>query len=241
MQDAISIIIPVYHEENIILKFLEHVNNRFSGTVYEIIVVDGDKHASTIKHIHDPSVIRLTSEKGRSNQMNLGAANSKYNILFFLHADSMLPKKPFLSITKALAQPHMKAGAFDLCIASQNMLIRLIEKLASIRSRITQIPYGDQGLFIRKDIFNEIGGYSNIPIMEDIDIMLKLKKMKYQITILNTSIKTSARRWETQGILYCSMRNIVLSSLFYLGTDPNKLVNYYDKKNRSGRWRACAS
>ena len=140
----------MYHE-SIILKFLDHVNSRFSGRVYEIIVVDGDKQVSTIKHILDPSVIRLTSEKGRSNQMNLGASNSKYNILFFLHADSILHKKSFHSITKALGQPHIKAGAFDLCIASQNMLIRLIEKLASIRSRITQIPYGDQGLFIRKE------------------------------------------------------------------------------------------
>jgi len=228
MQNAISIVIPVYHEIKIIRKVIDNVKMRFSGAIYEIIVVDGDKQGSTINSINDPSVICLISKKGRSNQMNLGAAKAKYNILFFIHADSLLPKKSFQLITKTLAQPDIKAGAFDLSISTQNIFLKFIEKMASIRSRITKIPYGDQGLFIQKKIFNEIGGFSNIPIMEDIDIMLKLKKRKYKILILNKPIITSDRRWETQGVLYCSFRNIILSSLFYLGTDPNKLVNYYD-------------
>ena len=228
MQNAISIVIPVYHEIKIIRKVIEHVKMRFSGAIYEIIVVDGDKQGSTINSINDPSVICLISKKGRSNQMNLGAAKAKYNILFFIHADSLLPKKSFQLITKTLTQSDIKAGAFDLSISTQNIFLKFIEKMASIRSRITKIPYGDQGLFIQKKIFNEIGGFSNIPIMEDIDIMLKLKKRKYKILILNKPIITSDRRWETQGVLYCSFRNIILSSLFYLGTDPNKLVNYYD-------------
>ncbi|KPA12109.1 glycosyl transferase family 2 protein, partial [Candidatus Magnetomorum sp. HK-1] len=212
---SFSIIIPVYKEKKIINDFIYHIKKRTVGIENEIIVVDGDKSGSTIHCIKDSSVIKLTSQKGRANQMNAGAFHAQKKTLFFLHADSLLPENTFLSIIRVLKDPLIQAGAFDLCINSDNCLLKIIEKTASLRSRITRIPYGDQGIFIRKKIFQKINGYSNLPIMEDIDLMQKLKRKKYKIKILNKKIQTSARRWHEQGIIFCSLRNIMISSLFY--------------------------
>lgn len=223
----ISIIIPVYNEEKNINTLIDHLNKHAVDKNIEIIVVDGDRAGGTLNGITDLSVKRLTAKKGRAYQMNVGAAYAKGDILFFLHADSKLPENPFSSIIDALTDSKIKAGAFSLEIDSNNILLKIIGKTASMRSGITRIPYGDQGFFIRKKIFTEICGYSDIPIMEDIDLMQKLKKRNYRISILKKRLKTSPRRWEEQGIILCSLRNIIISSLFYLGKNAVSLKKYY--------------
>lgn len=222
---SISIIVPVLNEEQRINSLINHIEKRFKGCEFEIIVVDADKNGSTIINIKNTSIKKITSKKGRAFQMNKGALISKNEILLFLHADSILPENPFIYIQKALKTK--KAGAFDLGINTKNLLLKIIEKTASTRSKITKIPYGDQGIFIKKEIFNEINGYSEIPLMEDIDLMQKLKKNGYKIKILEKKILTSPRRWEKQGIIYCSARNIIISTLYYLGVKPERLIKFY--------------
>ena len=119
------------------------------------------------------------------------------------------------------------AGAFDLAIDSDKPAFRLIEKAASLRSRMTRIPYGDQVIFIRKGEFRELGGFRDIPIMEDVDIMRRIKKRKGRICIIGKAVRTSPRRWEKEGIVYTTLRNWLLITLYLFGVRPEKLVRFY--------------
>ena len=106
----------------------------------------------------------------------------------------------------------------------------MIEKTASLRSRITKIPYGDQAIFIRKKYFFEIGRYREIPIMEDVDLMVRIKKDQGKLKFLNSRVSTSSRRWEEEGMVYCTLRNWTILILFFLGTKPEKLAVFYKNK-----------
>ncbi|MBW2672905.1 MAG: glycosyl transferase, partial [Deltaproteobacteria bacterium] len=116
------------------------------------------------------------------------------------------------------------AGAFDLEIDSKNLLLRLIETAASIRSRVTRIPYGDQAIFIRRSFFQDLGGFKEILIMEDVEIMRRIKKTKRPIYISRQKVCTSARRWEKEGIIYATLRNWSLMILYLIGMKPEKLM-----------------
>jgi hypothetical protein len=112
--------------------------------------------------------------------MNKGASLASSDILLFLHADTILPKNAFNEILNILSSKDIKAGAFDLSFNSNKNILKIIARVASWRSRITKIPYGDQAIFIKKDIFEKIGKYENIPLMEDVNLMQKLKKQNYK-------------------------------------------------------------
>ncbi len=189
--------------------------------------MDGNKD-STLKLIEAKSIIKAKSEKGRSRQMNKGVSLSSGTILLFLHADTILPTKALEEIRNILKNKNIKAGAFDLSFKSNKTSLNIIAKIASWRSRITKIPYGDQAIFIRKNIFEDIGKYEDIPIMEDVNIMQKLKKNNYKINISNKKVITSSRKWDNKGVIYTTLRNWILISLYYLKVDPKKLVKFYN-------------
>jgi len=188
--------------------------------------VDGDK-ASTIDKIKEERIIKISSLKGRAKQMNAGASIAKGNILLFLHADTVLPSKAFSLIYKACEDKKIKAGAFDLAFLSNSFALKIIAKTASLRSRLTHLPYGDQAIFIKKEIFEEIGTYENIALMEDIKLMQELKKRKYKIVLFKAPVLTSARKWEDKGILYTTLRNWLFLSLYFIGVDTKNLAKYY--------------
>ena len=147
------------------------------------------------------------------------------DILLFLHADTRLPKAWDVLIKKAL---HVNnAGAFSLGIDSPKRIFRIIEILATLRTKTTQIPYGDQAHFFETSFFKQLEGYTTIPLMEDIDIMKKDKLKGEKITLLDEKALTSARRWEKEGIVYTTLRNRVLSLLYFLGVAPKHLVKRY--------------
>ena len=191
----------------------------------EVIVVDGD-NSSTLKNIKNPNVIQVNSIKGRANQMNAGTSVASGEIFLFLHADTILPDNAFEMIRK-FCDGDIKAGAFDLSFSNNSLVFKVIAFTASLRSRLTKLPYGDQAIFIQKDIFNEIGKYENITLMEDVNLMQKIKKSKYQIKIFQEKVITSSRKWETKGIIYTTLRNWILISLYFFKIDPNKLEKYY--------------
>ncbi len=192
----------------------------------EIIIVDGND-SSTIKLIKNEQVIKTNSIKGRANQMNKGASLASKDILLFLHADTILPKNAFDIISTILENKNIQAGAFDLSFDSNRFILSIIAKVASWRSRITKVPYGDQAIFIRKNIFEKIKGYENISLMEDVNLMQKLKKENLNIKISKQKVITSARKWENKGIIYTTLRNWILISLYYCGVNPNKLTKFY--------------
>jgi uncharacterized protein len=223
-----SIIIPVLDEEAIIAATIEHLRNlQGAAGPCEIIVIDGDPEAQTIRAIRDKRVITGVGSKGRGSQMNRGAALAKGDILVFLHADTRLPLNALRLISSVLSDPPCMAGAFDLAIDSDRFVFRLIEKTASIRSRITRIPYGDQALFFRRHYFDAIEGFVDIPIMEDVEIMRRIKKRGDRIGFVSQPVITSARRWEREGAVRRTVRNWLLICLYSLGVSPDRLTRWY--------------
>ncbi|MDM8536408.1 TIGR04283 family arsenosugar biosynthesis glycosyltransferase, partial [Desulfobacterales bacterium HSG17] len=175
-------------------------------------------------------VIKVSSPKGRGIQMNAGAKQATGRILLFLHADTFLPVNGLELICYSLSKNNIVAGAFDLGINSEIKYYRIIEKTASIRSRLTGVPYGDQAIFVKKDYFFSIKGFQEIPIMEDVDFMGRIKKHRRKIITLPLKVSTSSRRWETDGVLCGTLRNWLLMILYLVGTSPEKLAVFYKYK-----------
>jgi rSAM/selenodomain-associated transferase 2 len=172
-------------------------------------------------------VVTLITQKGRGRQMNAGAEVARGDILIFLHADTLLPDSALKKISQALEGQDYVGGAFDLKIGSDRLFLRYISVRASLRSRFNRIPYGDQAIFMRKKYFDEIGRFKDIPLMEDVELMRRVKRDRKKIHILPDKVTTSARRWQRDGALYTTVRNQVLVALFRLGVSPARLAKYY--------------
>jgi rSAM/selenodomain-associated transferase 2 len=167
--------------------------------------------------------------------MNVGASAAKGEILIFLHADTELPMHALKKVQSFTERREYVGGAFDLGIKSDKFIFRMIGTLSSLRSRLNRIPFGDQAIFIRSEYFNQIGGYKEIPLMEDVELMRRIKKSKKKIWIFYDRVMTSPRRWEEEGVIYCTLRNWVIQTLYFLGVSPYKLANFY--KNSYSRRR----
>ncbi|MFO7667926.1 MAG: TIGR04283 family arsenosugar biosynthesis glycosyltransferase [Desulfobacterales bacterium] len=224
---TISIIIPTLHEAHGINMCLEALYNQFPDETFEVIVVDGDADGTTIRQIAHPKVIRLHAVQGRGKQMNAGANVATGEILVFLHADTSLPHNALSRIREVMADSKYVAGAFTLRFKSHKLAFALIAGAASWRYRMTRFPYGDQAFFMSRAYFHEIGGFAEIPIMEDVDMMRRIKKRGERIRILRDSVTTSPRRWEKEGILYSIIRTWALAFLFHCGADPERLAKHY--------------
>jgi len=159
--------------------------------------------------------------------MNEGAQIASGDVLLFLHADTILPDNAFDLIKESFLDKNIKAGAFDLSFSNTRIAFKIIAFIASMRSRLTRLPYGDQAIFIKKDVFEAVGKYENITLMEDVNLMQKLKEVKLKIKILPEKVITSSRQWENKGIVYTTLRNWILISLYFCNIDPNKLEKYY--------------
>ena len=224
---SFSVIIPVLNESPIINHTIEHVYQRGSGFDPEVIVVDGDSRGDTLAAIKNKDVIKIISPKGRGKQMNRGASVAQGDILLFLHTDTELPKDAFEAISSAMNKLQLVGGAFDLGIKSDRSVFRLVEELVYMRTRLTKVPYGDQAIFMKKEIFDKVSGFKEIPVMEDVEFMRRVKRSGYKICIIPQMVKTSPRRWEKEGVLYCTVRNWALITLYSLGVNPEKLVRFY--------------
>ncbi len=227
---SISIIIPALNEAPSINDVLSRLYREAGNQSFEIVVVDGDGQGGTLARIDDPRVFKILSPSGRSLQMNAGAAIASGDILLFLHADTILPANGLAFIRQRMREPDWIGGAFDLGIDSNRLSLRLIEWVGALRSRMTRIPYGDQAIFIRKEAFRTLGGFSEIPLMEDVDLMRRIKRRKWPIVILPQKIRTSSRRWECEGVLYGTLRNWTLLALYMMGVSPARLARYYRRR-----------
>ena len=227
MKPSVSVIIPVFRESAFIGGALNHLYALNGAECIECIVVDGCPYGSTLSAVADPRVLALRSPKGRGRQMNVGAAVARGAVYLFLHADTRLPADGLAAVLRALDRPGVGGGAFQLGIDSRRRAYRIIEAMVSLRSRLLRMPYGDQAIFINSGLFHRLGGYPEIPLMEDVELMLRLKKSKKRIVILKQRVKTSARRWEKEGIVFCTIRNWALVTLYLLSVSPGRLVKHY--------------
>lgn len=226
-----SIIIPVLHEAERINQMIEHIDSQNRGNSYEIVIVDGAPERDTLSAIRIKADVRtITSEKGRAKQMNAGASIAKGDILVFLHADTLLPDGGLEEIDHALKDQEYIGGAFDLGIDSDRAIFKIISKLASLRSRLTRIPFGDQAIFIRREYFHRVKGYPDIPLMEDVELMRRIKRQGDKIYIIPDRVVTSPRRWREEGIIYTTLRNWVILLLYIMGISPFKLQRFYSEQ-----------
>lgn len=223
----LSIIIPVLNEAYIINRSLSHLQSLNFNGKFEVIVVDGDKTGNTLREITAPCVKKVLAPRGRAAQMNKGAKVANGGLLLFLHADTLLAPNALQKIVQACGPHDIAGGAFSLGINSDRNVFRIIEKAVSVRTRLTRIPYGDQAFFIKKTVFQKLGGFKEIPLMEDVEFMRRLKLSGGKITILPEKAMTSARRWQRDGVAYCTVRNWLLITLYLAGVSPQKLVKFY--------------
>lgn len=224
---TVSVIIPVLHESALVNAAIAHIRSIEPRAPVEVIVVDGATEADTLRAVRDGEVKGVLSARGRGAQMNRGAEAAQGDVLLFLHVDTALPRHGLRAVRAVMDGGRFVAGAFDLGIDGRGAMFRLIERVASLRSRMTRIPYGDQAIFIRRDYFLRLGGYREMALMEDVDLMRRVKRDGGAIFIVPERVRTSGRRWSREGLVRCTLRNWTIALLYLLGVSPERLARRY--------------
>ena len=222
----ISVIIPVLNDAEALDLALGSTQD-YTGV--ECIVVDGGSSDESAEVAQSRGVKVLHSPPGRARQMNAGAEVAEGRFLLFLHADTRLPEGFDGHVRRILTGSGVAAGAFQLQIDAPSARLRLIEKAANWRSRYLQMPYGDQAIFLRKELFREMGGFPDLPIMEDFQLIRRLQG-EGRIVITPVAVVTSARRWKKLGALRTTLFNQMMILGFYLGFEPARLARWYRRK-----------
>ncbi|MBW4643239.1 MAG: TIGR04283 family arsenosugar biosynthesis glycosyltransferase [Goleter apudmare HA4340-LM2] len=222
----ISIVIPALNE-------VENIQDAIATTQpsanIEVIVVDGGSKDDTVKIAQSLGATVISAPPGRAVQMNTGAIAANGEILVFLHADTRLPTGFDHLIRTTLQQPGTVAGAFNLQINASGLGMRLVEKGVNWRSHFWQMPYGDQAIFLTKEIFHKIGYFPELPIMEDFELIRRLKRIG-KITIIDVPVVTSARRWLKKGIWQTTLINQIVIIAYLLGVSPQRIRSWYRRE-----------
>ncbi|MCA9452035.1 MAG: TIGR04283 family arsenosugar biosynthesis glycosyltransferase [Nitrospiraceae bacterium] len=228
---GIAVIIPVLNEQKALPALLPVL---IPLGFEEIIVVDGGSRDGTVdmarKMLESTSDSRyriISGPCGRASQMNTGAALADSEILVFLHADTQMPDNARQVITDAMDDPQCVGGRFDVRFPQDTGYAWMVSRLMNLRSRWSGIFTGDQTIFVRRSVFEKLGGFANIPLMEDIEFSSRLKRVG-TIASLRVKVITSFRRWEQQGPLRTIVRMWTLRAWYWLGWDPRRLQQYYD-------------
>jgi rSAM/selenodomain-associated transferase 2 len=222
----ISIIIPVRNEAESIGRLLCMLQS-YRDHGHEVIVVDGGSDDDTVVIAKSLADSVLQTSPGRSHQMNAGSNEAKGEVLWFLHADSELPERADELIIDAVTTGTFTWGRFDIRLSGRRTLLRVVEKMMNLRSRLTGIATGDQGIFISRKLFEQVGGYPEQLLMEDIALCRELKKYQSPVS-LREKMVTSSRRWEQNGVLRTILLMWVLRAAYYFGVPADKLALRYD-------------
>ncbi len=218
----ISIIIPTLNEANNIQGLVEQT--RTLGPC-EIIVVDGNSTDDTVARAAGADQV-LTSVSGRAKQQNLGASSSTGDVLLFLHADCRLPETSLVSISEVMTDQRVIGGCFQQRIDAPGWRYRIIERGNAARVCWLGMAYGDQAIFVRKSVFDSVGRFPDLRLMEDVFLMKRLTKLG-KFVLLPDRLTVSARRWQKHGILRQTLRNWTLLTLAFCGVSPDRLARYY--------------
>jgi rSAM/selenodomain-associated transferase 2 len=219
----ISVVIPVFNEENTIAASLSAL---LPLKPHEIIVVDGGSSDRTLEICDSFRVKILSSGRGRARQMNHGARYATGDVLLFLHADTRLPQSAFRDMRSALSDPRYLGGRFDVELEGEHWMLKVIGRMISYRSRVTKVGTGDQAIFVRREVFERMGGYPEIPLMEDIAFCRTLKRLG-DVACLQSRVITSGRRWEADGVWRTILRMWTLKALYLAGVSPVRLNQFY--------------
>ncbi|MEL6462581.1 MAG: TIGR04283 family arsenosugar biosynthesis glycosyltransferase [Cyanobacteria bacterium J06621_15] len=219
----ISIIIPTLNESQNIKATL--ASTQISTNV-EVIVVDGGSEDNTVEIVESLGLKVIPGHKNRAYQMNIGAKNATGDILLFLHADTLLPANFDIMVREALKHHSTVAGAFALRINASNIGLRLVEWGVKWRSKLLKMPYGDQAIFITREKFKYIGGFPELAIMEDFELIRNLKKLG-KITFISVPVITSPRRWLKKGIWQTTLINQIVIIAYFIGASPERIRSWY--------------
>jgi len=221
-REGISVIIPAYNEEGVIGRTLESLCAMGAG---EIIVVDGDSSDRTIQIARSFPVRVIAAPRGRAVQMNRGAEASRGETLLFLHADCRFGPEAIGHIQSAIAQ-GFAGGCFSQRIDSPRIVYRFIETSGNLRARLSGVFYGDQGIFARRDVFFEIGGFDEVELFEDVLFSKKLSAAG-SVIMLRERIIASPRRWERTGVVKTTLLYWRVTAGFILGVNTRRLKRLY--------------
>lgn len=220
-----SIIVPVLNEESVLDAHLAHLTEQCTHHDCEILIVDGGSKDNTVAIAERYGRV-LHSPRGRAIQMNTGAAAASGEVLLFLHADTRLPNNAFSVIEYTLNSPHVVAGAFRLCFDCSDWPYKLVAFTTNLRSRFSGIFTGDQAYFVRTTSFRAIGGYPELPLMEDLEVIKRLRSIG-KVVLLPQFVITSARRHEKLGLWRSVLFMWYLRTLYNFGVTPVQLQRMY--------------
>ena len=222
----ISIIVPALNEAQgitTVLAGLAPLRNRG----HEVIVVDGGSSDTTAALSRGAADRVVAAPRGRSSQMNAGAALARGEVLLFLHADTRLPQDADARILEGLVASGRAWGRFDVRIEGASVCLPVIAFFMNLRSRATGIATGDQAIFVRREAFERTGGFPPLELMEDIALSRSLKRVSRPLCLADKAV-TSGRRWERRGVLRTVFLMWWLRLAFFLGAAPSSLARFYD-------------
>jgi rSAM/selenodomain-associated transferase 2 len=226
----VSVIIPVLNDAAVLRHTLERLQ---IDPHVELLVVNGESSSGDVEALacRTPHVQWIESAPGRGHQMNVGAAQARGAWLLFLHADTYLPDGWLGALDLAARDPTIVGGSFRFRLAARSRWARLLEWGVAARVRCFNLPYGDQALFVRRDVFESLGGYCELALMEDVEFVRRLRRAGRMHHSALPAV-TSARRWETEGWIRRSAENVCLLLLYFLGVSPERLAKWYRRPLR---------
>jgi rSAM/selenodomain-associated transferase 2 len=216
----ISIIIPVYRDADALARSLNATD--FGDAEVIVAAAGGDASLSTLRAAR-PDLVWITAPRGRARQMNLGASIARGEWLVFLHADTRLTPGWRGAVNRAQTDARVSLGCFRFALDSPAAAARVIELGVRLRVWLLGLPYGDQALFVRREVFVRLGGYRDLPIMEDVDLVRRLR-VTGRLYAASEEAVTSARRWEEDGWLRRTARHLSLIVRYFAGIHPDRLV-----------------
>jgi rSAM/selenodomain-associated transferase 2 len=225
----LSIIIPVLNEA---INIKNTLRSTASDVWVEIVVVDGGSEDNTVEIARDAGAKVVLSPPGRARQLNRGAAEAQGEVYLFLHGDTRLPDGYARSVREIMAREDIVAGAFQLAIDSPKKRFKWVAGAANLRFRFMQFPYGDQAIFLRGDLLRALGGFPELPVMEDF-CLVRLLRRQGRIHILDQQVVTSARRWLRLGVFRTTLINQVMVAGFLLGLPRDFLAKLYGVVHKS--------
>jgi rSAM/selenodomain-associated transferase 2 len=219
---SIAVIVPALDEESVLASNLPPL----VAQADEVILSDGGSEDRTVAIARELGATLVEGPPGRGNQLNLGAAAATSDVLLFVHADTALPAEGVAAVRAAIAEGAV-GGGFLVAWHSERPILRLGGRLTNLRTRLTHCPLGDQAQFCRRDTFEQIGGFPDWPILEDLDFSRRLKR-RGSIALLEPPVSASPRRYQTRGITRTIVTNWLIWVLYFLGVSPARLGRLYE-------------
>ncbi len=227
-QRMLSVIIPTLNAESrLVVTLRALIPGVISGLIKEVIIVDGGSADATARIADEAGCIFVRSECGRGVQLARGATEARGDWLLFLHADTELSPGWEVEVANFMASPnsHQMAGVFEFALDDFGRDARRLERAVSWRCRLFGLPYGDQGLLIHRHLYDQLGGYGAMPLMEDVDLVRRIGRRK--IAFLRSKAITSAQRYRDNGYRVRSLRNLLCLSLYFLRVPTHVIARLY--------------